>query len=404
MINPSLIPDHVPPELVLHFNFRDDDELRRDPWRYIASLAEKPDIFFSPDLGGYWVVTRTDLIDEVFRRHDMFTATSLSIPKMPNPLKLIPNSFDPPDHSGYRQILANNLFSPRALATLEDESRDFARALFDTFQPGRCEFVHDFAYKLPIDIFLALMGADPSHRDECLSWIYGIFRGSSLQEVRDGFTAAYDFVTRWLTEQLADPERNQGSMFRAMVASRLNGRALTFEEMHSITIMLFTGGLDTVTSQMTHIMRFLAESPGHRHYLLDHPEKIPVALEEMLRRFGISFIGRAAAKDFEYHGVTFKEGDPVCAGTPIAGLDPRAFPDPLTVDFNRAQGHRVKHLGFGSGPHLCVGAYLARTQIRVMLEELLPRMPNLRVTPGRAIENAPGATMMLKALPLEWNV
>lgn len=400
----SPVPKHIPPELVVRFNFRDDEGLRRNPWKYIADLADKPDIFFSPDLGGYWVITRADLIDEVFRRHDLFTATSLAIPKIDNPLKLIPNHFDPPEHTGYRQILANNLFSPRALASLEEDSRTFARALFDSFEPGRCEFVHDFAYRLPIDIFLAMMGADPSLRDECLSWIYLIFRGRTQEEVHAGFTAAHGFVTRWLTEQLADPERNRGSMFRAMVASRLKGRALTFEEMHSITMMLFTGGLDTVTSQMTHIMRFLAESPDHRQHLLDHPENLPFALEEMLRRFGISFIGRAAAKDFEYHGVTFKAGDAVCAGTPIAGLDPRAFPDPLTVDFDRGKGQRVKHLGFGSGPHLCAGAYLARTQLKVMLEELLPRMPNLQVTPGALIENAPGATMMLKALPLEWDV
>jgi cytochrome P450 len=154
---------------------------------------------------------------------------------------------------------------------------------------------------------------------------------------------------------------------------------------------------------MTHIMRFLAENPAHRGWLIEHPDQIPVALEEMLRRFGISFIGRAAAADFTYHGVDFRKGDPVCAGTPIAGLDPRAFPDPLTVDLSRGgKGRRVKHLGFGSGPHRCIGAYLARTQLRITLEELLPRMPSVRVVPGAVIENLPGSTMMLKSLPLEW--
>jgi len=167
--------------------------------------------------------------------------------------------------------------------------------------------------------------------------------------------------------------------------------------------MLFTGGLDTITSQMTHIMRFLAESTAHRDHLVAHPGDIAVALEEMLRRFGISFIGRAAAADFTYHGVAFRKGDAVCAGTPIAGLDPRAFPEPLAVDFGRGgEGRRVKHLGFGSGPHICVGAYLARTQLSIMIEELLPRMPGLRIAPGAVVETMPGATMMLKALPLEW--
>ena len=399
-----VVPDHVPPDRVIRFDFRNDAALRRDPWSYLASLDSLPDIFFSPDLGGYWVVTRATLIDEVFSRHDLFTATSLAIPKIENPMVLIPNHLDPPAHTSYRKILANGLFSPRALASLEPDTRRFAGALFDSFAPGRCEFVHEFAYRLPIDIFLAMMGADPEHRDECLAFIRGIFRGKTLEDTTAGFMAAHEFVTRWLTEQLADPEANEGGMFRAMVEARIEGRALNFEEMHSITMMLFMGGLDTITSQMTHIMRFLAENPDHREYLIAHPEDIPIALEELLRRFGISFIGRAAAADFNYHGVDFRKGDAVCAGTPIAGLDPRAFPDPFRVDFNRGNGRRVKHLGFGSGPHLCVGAYLARTQLRIMLEELLPRMPGLRVAPGAVIKNSPGATMMLKSLPLVWDV
>ena len=86
----------------------------------------------------------------------------------------------------------------------------------------------------------------------------------------------------------------------------------------------------------------------------------------------------------------------------ISGLDARAFPDPLTVDFGRGGERRVKHLGFGAGPHLCPGAFFARTQLRVMLEELLPRMPQLRLAPGAVIETLTGATLMLKALPLTW--
>ena len=397
------IPEHVPPERVIRFDFRNDAELRRDPWGYLATLDALPDIFFSPDLGGYWVVTRAALIEEVFTRHELFTATSLAIPKIEKPMVLIPNHLDPPDHTAYRKILAGKLFSPRALATLEADSRRFAVALFSGFPPGQCEFVGDFAYRLPIDIFLAMMGAEPAHREECLRFIYAIFRSTTLEQTSAGFAAAHDFVARWLTEQLADPTANQGAMFQAMITARIEGRPLTFEELQSITMMLFMGGLDTITSQMTHIMRFLADSPAHREHLVAHPEDIPNALEELLRRFGISFIGRAAAADFTYHGVTFRKGDAVCAATPVAGLDPRAFPDPLRVDFGRAGGRRIKHLGFGAGPHLCVGAHLARTQLRVMLEELLPRMPGLRVSPGATIENSLGATMMLKNLPLSWD-
>ena len=397
------VPAHVPPELVMRFDFRNDEALRQDPWAYIASMNDRPDIFFSPDLGGYWVVTRGEMIEEVFSRHDLFTATSLAIPKVEQK-PLIPNSFDPPEHTKYRRIFSQNLFSPRALSSLEDDSRALTLELFEGFEPGRCEFVHDFAYRLPIDVFLRLMGVDPSHAGDFLSWIRDIFRGRDAAETARGFMAADAFISRWLSEQLANPAANTGGMFQALIASKVDGRPLTVEELQSMTMMLFAGGLDTITSQITHIMRFLADNPEHRVFLLENPDEIPVALEEMLRRFGISHIGRMAARDLDYHGVHMKAGDPVVASTPMSGLDARAFPEPLKVDFGRGGARRVKHWGFGAGPHLCPGAYMARTQIRIMLEELLPRMPDLKVQPGVEIENLPGSTFMLKALPLQWTV
>ncbi len=402
---PNPVPAHVPPELVVPFDFRNDAGLRQDPYSYIANLKNCPDIFFSPDLGGYWVVRRSAAISEVFSDHERFTATSLAIPKRDSSVVLIPNNFDPPKHTSYRKAMAGSLFSPRALAAIDPDTRMFTGQLFDAFSPGRCEFVSEFAYKLPIDTFLNLMGADLSLRDQCLSWIKLIFRGQTVEETNQGFIDAYGWVTRWLEEQLADPSRNQGSMFRALTEMKIDDEKPSFDDLRSMTLMLFSGGLDTITSQMTHIMHFLAENPAHRDYLLENPEEIPVALEELLRRFGISFIGRAAAKDQVFHGVTMKKGDVVCAGTPIAGLDPDEWDDPLTVDFQRGRGKRVKHLGFGAGVHLCIGAYLARKQLSIMLEELLPRMPGLRIATGiTAIENAAGATMMLKTLPLEWGV
>jgi len=397
------IPSHVPPELVIRFDFRNDERLKRDPWTVLNEMNDRPDIFYSPDLGGYWVVTRGELIADVFSRHDLFTTASLAIPKLENPMPLIPNSFDPPQHTAYRKVFTQSLFSPRALGPLEEDTRRLTRALLAGFQPGRCEFVDDFARKLPVDAFLMMMGVDPERRGDFVQWVGEIFHGNTEQEIGHGFMGANQFVTEWLTAQLAAPEANTGRMFHAMIEAKVDGRALTFAEMHAITTMLFVGGLDTVTSQMTHIMRFMAESPQHRQYLIDNPDDIARALEELLRRFGISHIGRMAAKDFTWHGVAFRKGDAVMASTPISGLDARAFPDPLTVDFDRAGDQRVRHWGFGAGPHLCPGAYLARTQLRVMLEELLPAMPRLRIAPGAEIETLIGATMMLKSLPLEWD-
>ena len=167
-----------------------------------------------------------------------------------------------------------------------------------------------------------------------------------------------------------------------------------------MTAMLFLGGLDTVVSQLSHIFRFLAESPGHRQTLVDHPDRIPMFTEELLRRFGITNAVREVSNDVTFRGVEFRKGDLVLMTTPFANLDRRAFNDPLKVDFTRPT--RIRHWGFGNGPHTCIGAYLARTQVRAALTGLLPRLPELRVAPGAKIEIRSGGTFSMVSLPLRW--
>jgi len=399
------VPPHVPASLVIGYDFRHDPQFRTDPWGWMDALNDKPDIFWSPDLGGYWVVTRGPFIEEVFARGDLFSVKSLAIPKQPDAPVLIPNNLEPPEHGKYRRILTQKMFSPRALGTMGDECREMVRDVLEGFRArGECEFVSEFATIIPIDMFLRMMGVGRERRSEFLPFVDKVFRGETAEEIQSGFELAADFLSRWLDEQLADPDaRNRGHMLAAMLEGEVDGRPLTRDEMLSIAMMLFLGGLDTVTSQTTHVFNFLATNAHHRASLADDPTLIPMAIEEMLRRFGISHIGRVVAKDLEFHGVRMRAGDSIVAATPISGLDRRAFPDPLTVDFGRFAG-KPHHWAFGAGPHLCPGAHLARIELRIMLEEVLTALPGFRMKPGAALEYLPGATLMVKALPLVWDV
>jgi cytochrome P450 len=151
---------------------------------------------------------------------------------------------------------------------------------------------------------------------------------------------------------------------------------------------------------MTHIMRYLAEHADQRQKLLDNPEKIPDAVEELLRRFSIISIGREVTRDATYEGVELRKGDMVLCLISAAGLDEEIFPRALEVDFDRS--NRRQHCAFGSGPHMCVGAPLARLELRIMLEELLPRLPGLQVRPGASLSYHTGVTIGLVDLPLQW--
>jgi cytochrome P450 len=398
------VPAHVPPHLVAGFDFRNDPAYRADPWGRMQALDRQPDIFWSPDLGGFWVVTRGELIEEVFSRHEMFSVKSLSVPKVEHPPYLIPNSLDPPDHGKYRKIFSQKMFSPRALGSMEQDTRATARRLLTGFERrGTCEFVSEFARVLPIETFLSMMGVDPARRDDFLPWVQAVFRGESAEEIGGGFVSSAGFLAAWLDAELADRGGpKSGHMLRAMLDSEVDGRPLTRDEMLSMSMMLFLGGLDTVTSQSTHVFHYLATHPEQTAALVANPSLIPKAIEELLRRFGISHIGRVVAKDIVFHGVAMKEGDPIIASTALAGIDGTAFTDPLSVDFGRFAG-KPDHWAFGAGPHLCPGAHLARVQLKVMCEELLPRLPHLRLRPGTQISYLGGATLMLKELPLEWD-
>ncbi|HLG89770.1 MAG TPA: cytochrome P450 [Alphaproteobacteria bacterium] len=400
------IPAHVPASLVRHYDFRHDAALRADPWGAIEALNDGPDIFWSPDLGGYWVVTRGSYIEEVFSRGDLFSVKSLAIPKQPNAPILIPNNLEPPEHGKYRKILSQNMFSPRALGTMGDECRQLVGNLLDSFRAnGECEFVSAFATLVPVDMFLRMMGVEADRRDEFLPFVQKVFRGESAAEIQSGFEDAGAFLASWLDEQLTDPESaaTRGHMLAAMLNGEVDGRPLTRDEMLSMAMMLFLGGLDTVASQTTHVFQFLATHPRHRDVLRENPASITKAVEEMLRRFGISHIGRVVARDLEFHGVTMKAGDSIVASTAISGLDRRAFPDPLAVDFGRFAG-KPQHWAFGAGPHICPGAHLARLELKIMLEETLPALPNLRLKPGTTLEYLPGATLTVKELPLIWDL
>jgi cytochrome P450 len=148
-------------------------------------------------------------------------------------------------------------------------------------------------------------------------------------------------------------------------------------------------------------MLHLARAPEHQELLAAKPELMPQAIEELMRRHQIANVARLVAKDTVFKGVAMKEGDMVLTPTSMAGLDERRYPDPLKVDFARED---KRSLVFGKGPHQCIGAFLARTELRVFFTEWLKRVPHFRVAPGAAPIAVPGRANAVSYLPLAWDL
>src|SRR5260370_30733673 len=169
--------------------------------------------------------------------------------------------------------------------------------------------------------------------------------------------------------------------------AEVGGRPLTDQEITGMVTLVLVGGTDPVVTAMSFAALFLARNPAHRRQLVDNPALIPKAVDELLRRFPIVNQGRCVARDLVYKNIPFKTGDMILLPTTLHGLDERAFPNPLEVNFNRPT---PMHSTFGNGPHRCPGSNLGRTEIKVFLEEWLKRIPEFQLQPGEKISMRSG--------------
>jgi cytochrome P450 len=401
----TAVPDHVPGERVIPFDFRNDPRIRRDPWGFFHSVNELPEIFYSPDLGGHWVLGRAALLEEAWSRPDLFSAKSVSIPHIENSFPLIPINLDPPEHRPYQQIFMRQMFAPRIMDGLIDEFRQMTRDAIEAFAPhGAVDVAEAYARPVPINIFLRMIGVPQERRAAFTACIERVFRGKTPDEIKQGMFEVAGLLDAWLDEELADRDSaREAHMLEAILRAEIDGRLLSKDEISRIATMLMLAGLDTTTAATLHTLAFLAGNPGHRQQLIDDPSLVPMAVEELLRRFSIANVARTASCDFTFHGVDFRQGDMILFSTPIAGLDESRFERSLEVDFSRPNVKRDT-LAFGTGVHMCSGHNLARRELRVTLEEVLPRLPNLRLAPGADIEYASGGTVTIcSALPLVWD-
>jgi cytochrome P450 len=184
-----------------------------------------------------------------------------------------------------------------------------------------------------------------------------------------------------------------------LLRSTIDGQPISPQRAHEMCGLLFLAGLDTVTTAMTFIVAHLARHPELQQQLRARAEDIPSAVEELLRRYAFLNLPRRVTSDCELSGVRLLAGETIICVMAAVANDPDAFPDPDTVNLARANAPQI---AFNVGPHSCVGAALARMELRIFLEEWLKRMPDVGIEPGFEPSTRGGAIMALKALPLVW--
>jgi cytochrome P450 len=394
-------PDHVPADRIFDFDIYNPAVENGEYQLAFKALYEPniPDVFWTPRNGGHWVVTRSVLMRKVLSDADNFSSRSIVVPKEANanpPLK--PIQSDPPEHAKYRALIARTL-SPNAIMPMENDVRQLAIQLIDGFKArGECEFVTEFAYHLPIAIFMKLVSLPEVDSAE-LREIVCAASFAKKPEVRiENIGRLYAYSMQKVRERRAKPGND---LISSIVMSEIDGQPIDDDSVNGMIVLLLLAGLDTVASMLGFFAYFLARNDGHRKQLQSEPAIIPKAVEEMLRRFPIALLGREVAKNVELDGILLHKGDQIVVPTMLGGLDDRRFEAADEVDFNRKN---PIHATFGAGTHRCMGAMLARMELRIFLEEWLRRIPDFKVKPDAQMTVHAGIVGTMTSLPLVWSV
>jgi cytochrome P450 len=288
---------------------------------------------------------------------------------------------DPPQHTRLRRLVSH-AFTPRAVEKLRPRVDSLVTELIEGMRPkGRADLIRDFAYPIPAVIIAEMLGAPPEDRDRFKAWsddiMILVFGAEGVAERRqraqDGLLQLAEYLGDLVRKFRADPADN---LITTLVHAKENDDSLTDEEIVATCTLLLFGGHETTTNLIGNGTLALLRNPDQKADLVDHPELLASAVEELLRFDGPSKMEvRRAAADIELRGKTIHEGDHVYLIQSSANRDANEFPDPDRLDLRRESN---RHLGFGFGLHYCLGASVARLEGSIAIDQVIRCLPSLR--------------------------
>lgn len=383
------------------------DELRAkyrrdyDPYRAVPiaeqldELAERRNelpISYSARGNGCWVLTRYDDITSVLRRS---SRGFISFPNDPDGLNssgseegMIPIELDGKRHRQFR-VMLDPAFSPRRVAELEGELRTWANRLIDNWiEDGRCDFGKGFALPFPGVTVLKIMGWPEEDVERLNNWVDVVMHGVpgvSEDEANAARGKAHGEIREYMfgliAERRAAPPRDD--VTSAAINAEIDGKKLTDTELFDLFLLMMLAGLDTVQSVLGQSMVYLARHPEQWERLLDGPGGAEAVVEEFVRWATPPVPTRTIVDDSVQVGeLTLPKGERVHFPLAVANRDPAYYENPDEVNLDRFADPATKpHVGFGMGPHRCVGVHLARLELRIAYEELRRRLPTFRLDP-----------------------
>lgn len=385
-----------------------------DPYPEFARLRAEDPAHYSKRHGG-WLVTRYDDVRNGFHDHEHLSSdriTPFLESRAADELRPVFEVLsrwmvfrDPPDHGRLRKLV-HLAFTPRAVEALRRRMQVIVDEMIDDLQGGgTMDVVRDFAYPLPATVIAEMLGAPADDRDLFKAWSDDItpllFGGTDTPDRHErALRGTSDFVE--YVRDLIHRSRAHGgtSVLDALVATTDEGERLSNAELEATALLLLFAGHETTTNLITNTLFVLLQHEGERARLLADPALVAAAVEETLRFEGpAKSIMRWVKADCELHGRRLERGDRVFLMMGSANRDPTRFPDPDRYDLGRDHN---QHLGFGHGPHYCLGASLARAETQIAVGTALRRLPAMRLTAAEPEWVPQILSRGLRSLPVDY--
>jgi cytochrome P450 len=362
---------------------------------------------------GFWTVCNYQGILEIMQNPEAFSNSVVTALDPEPAIKWIPEMLDGDEHKQWRRQLGP-LFSPGAVERLESTVRQRAIDIIEGIVArsgageatgkgqGSCDFMADFATRFPTTIFLEMMGLPVEELDEFLAWEHDILHagGSDEEKLQKQMTAMFAVMGRFSTVIAERREDPRDDIVSKALTYEIDGQPVTDQDLLSFCLLMFMAGLDTVSVTLGWMFLHLARNDDDRQRIVAEPAVIPTAVEEFVRAYAIVIPARKVMQDIEIQGCPMKAGDMVNLPLAAATRDDAAFRDATTVDITRKPNN---HIGFGAGPHRCLGSHLARQELRIAMEEWHARIPNYRLAPDAQMLES-GSQLGLESLPLVWDL
>lgn len=391
----------VPPDRIVDFDIYNPFKGQHDlhvAWTDLQKSTPHQ-IVWTPHNEGHWIALAPELIGQVFSDATRFSSRIVLVPKSTAGeaySDLLPLSLDPPVHRPFRKVLNDKLYGS-AITPLEPKVRKLTAELIDGFVAnGRCDFVHEFAEQLPLRVFMELVDLPLEHLPR-------------LKHLADQFTRPDGSMTpaeateafKAYIQPILDDRRStqREDLLTHIAQAEVNGRPMTESEAVRLASQVLVGGLDTVVNFMSFTMRTLAQAPEVQARLAADYSLHHAAINECLRRLPLVSSAREVVEDIEVDGVRLAKGDMVVAPTELYALNPEINADPMAFDLDRKVRN---HMAFGSGHHTCPGQFLARMEMKVLLEEWFARIPRFELEPGQDLRHRGGVVGGCEPFVLRW--